>query len=195
MPFPFVIPAFFFASWLVMVFWGMVSPGVGAGTIGYPTAMLVTIGLWLAVFPVARGKAGPPGPMGRMGPRFRGEPAGNWETTTEDSVNISTSFSAVSRRVDSQSFRGGSVSAQFGGVKLDLRGSRLSEQGAVLDVRAFFGGVELFVPEDWDVQLEVSASMGGVEDGRARPAPHVQGAPRLVVRGTAFLGGVHVKDG
>ena len=58
MPFPLLVPAFFFASWILMMFWGMVSPGLGIPTVGYPTAMLITIGLWLAVFPLARSKGG-----------------------------------------------------------------------------------------------------------------------------------------
>jgi hypothetical protein len=52
----FLIPTagatFFFSAWIVMVFWGMVAPDVGLRTISYATAMLVTIGLWLAVAPL-----------------------------------------------------------------------------------------------------------------------------------------------
>jgi hypothetical protein len=35
-----------------MIFWGIVAPDVGMKTIGYPTAMVVTIGLWLVVGPL-----------------------------------------------------------------------------------------------------------------------------------------------
>lgn len=53
----FAIPAaglgFFFSSWLAMIFWGIVSENVPQiGTISYPTAMLVTIALWLVVAPL-----------------------------------------------------------------------------------------------------------------------------------------------
>jgi hypothetical protein len=52
----FAIPAaggfFFFCSWIVMIFWGIVAPDVGVETISYTTAMVVTIGLWLAVAPL-----------------------------------------------------------------------------------------------------------------------------------------------
>ena len=49
------IPAaglFFFSSWLTMIFWGIVASDVGIKTIAYPTAMVVTIGLWLIVSPL-----------------------------------------------------------------------------------------------------------------------------------------------
>jgi hypothetical protein len=45
---------FFFSSFLTMIFWGMVSQEYSSiGTIGYPQAMAVTIGLWLVVAPLA----------------------------------------------------------------------------------------------------------------------------------------------
>lgn len=44
-------PTFFLSAWLVMIFAGIVSPNVGTRPFGYLSAMLVTIGLWLAVAP------------------------------------------------------------------------------------------------------------------------------------------------
>jgi hypothetical protein len=53
----FAIPAagagFFFCAWLTMIFWGIIAPNFGAPTIGYVTAMLITIALWLVVAPLA----------------------------------------------------------------------------------------------------------------------------------------------
>lgn len=47
------IPAFFFCSWLTMIFWGILAPEIVVKTISYPQAMLVTIALWLVVAPLA----------------------------------------------------------------------------------------------------------------------------------------------
>ena len=44
---------FFFSAWLTMVFWGIVAPDFDVRTISYPTAMLMTIALWLVVAPLA----------------------------------------------------------------------------------------------------------------------------------------------
>ncbi len=53
-------PMFFVSSWIVMIFAGIVSVKVGIKPFGYVTALLVTIGVWLAIAPaigaVARGK-------------------------------------------------------------------------------------------------------------------------------------------
>jgi hypothetical protein len=47
------IPGFFLSSFLLMVLWGVISSKLGAVTISYPMAMLVTITIWLVVAPLA----------------------------------------------------------------------------------------------------------------------------------------------
>ncbi len=47
------IPGFFFSSFILMLLWGAITPGLNIDTIGYPMAMLVTLTLWLAVAPLA----------------------------------------------------------------------------------------------------------------------------------------------
>ena len=44
--------SFFLSTWVVMLFWGVVAPDVGVGTIGHWRAAVVTIGLWIAVAPL-----------------------------------------------------------------------------------------------------------------------------------------------
>ena len=56
-PIPAAGALFFFSAWLTMIFWGIVAPGLGGPTIGYPMAMLITIAAWLAVAPLAAAAA------------------------------------------------------------------------------------------------------------------------------------------
>jgi hypothetical protein len=44
-------PLFFVSAWLLMIFAGVVASDVGIRPFGYLTAMVVTIGLWLALSP------------------------------------------------------------------------------------------------------------------------------------------------
>jgi hypothetical protein len=46
------IPGFFLSSLILMALWGVIAPDFGIEKIGYPTAMLITITLWLAVAPL-----------------------------------------------------------------------------------------------------------------------------------------------
>lgn len=44
--------SFFFSSWIVMVFWGIMADDVGVEIISYKGAMVVTIALWMAMAPL-----------------------------------------------------------------------------------------------------------------------------------------------
>lgn len=113
----------------------------------------------------------------------------------EDAGSFVRAFAVMSgneRRGSSATFRGGDLAAFMGGVTLDLRQAKLTPEGAVLDTFAFWGGIEIKVPETWQVQGEVIPLLGGFED-KTRPKP---GATEgiLIIRGFAIMGGVEVSN-
>jgi hypothetical protein len=97
----------------------------------------------------------------------------------------------VSRRSTSTDFRGGDFAAVMGGVELDLRGASIGEREAVIDVFAFWGGIEIKVPADWQVISRGWAILGGFVDNST---PNPEATKRLIVRGTAIMGGVEIKN-
>jgi hypothetical protein len=96
------------------------------------------------------------------------------------------------RKINSQTFSGGEATALLGGVKIDLHDAVITGDEAIIDVFAFWGGIELFVPEGWAVVNRVVALLGGAED-RTRPATSPT-AKRLVIRGICVMGGVEIKN-
>lgn len=81
--------------------------------------------------------------------------------------------------------------AWWGGGKIDLREARFAEGEMTIHAWAIMGGVEVIVPDDLAVHVRGLGIMGGF-DGRAS-GPGEPGAPRVVVKGFAFWGGVEVK--
>ncbi len=67
----------------------------------------------------------------------------------------------LEKRCTSQSFRGGDLLAVMGGVDLDLRDSSLAEPEVHIDALAFWGGIEIKVPTDWEVVLSGVPLIGG----------------------------------
>ena len=90
----------------------------------------------------------------------------------------------------SDDFRGGQAIGVMGGCEIDLRKATIAADEAVLDVFAFWGGVVVVVPEDWEVDNQVNAFLGGVED-KTHPVPGSK--QRLVLTGTVIMGGAEVK--
>lgn len=116
------------------------------------------------------------------------EPA---STSSEDGVNASAVLGAARRNCVSRNFRGGDLTAVMGGCEVDLRGAAISSGEAVIDVFAFWGGVEIKVPPDWQVVSRGSALLGGFVDKTSS----IEGATqRLVVTGLAIMGGVEIKN-
>lgn len=109
----------------------------------------------------------------------------------DDSPKLFVAFSGQNARSVSQDFKGGSATAIFGGIQLDLRGAQI-KQKATLDVFAAFGGIELRVPEEWAVAVSGAPLFGGWENKTKYPAD--KDAPVLHIRGTCLFGGVDIKN-
>ena len=105
-------------------------------------------------------------------------------------VDVTAVLGGFERRVHTQDFRGGEVTAVMGGCSLDMRGASMTGE-AVLHVFAFWGGVTLKVPPDWTVVLQGTPIMGGFEEKTVAPP---DSSKRLVVRGYAIMGGVEVRN-
>jgi hypothetical protein len=94
------------------------------------------------------------------------------------------------RTFSSPDFIGGDAVAVMGGCEIDLSQSTIVSE-AVIDVLVFWGGVEIKVPRGWEVESHVLALLGAVDNRTiGAPAPN---APRLIVRGSAIMGGVELR--
>jgi class 3 adenylate cyclase len=83
--------------------------------------------------------------------------------------------------------------AVMGGCDLDLRRAEIEGPEIEITAVAFWGGINVIVPEGFDVELRGFSFMGG-RSIRLRDVPIVPGSPRIVVRGFAVMGGIDVKS-
>ena len=102
-------------------------------------------------------------------------------------------FGGGEKRVTAPDFARAEILAIFGGYKLDLRKAELKNGHAVIDATAVFGGVEIVVPEHWNVIVRGVGIFGGYVDETHHPSPG-DDPPKLVVKGVALFGGVGVKN-
>jgi predicted membrane protein len=111
-----------------------------------------------------------------------------------DFINLTFLLSGGDHKFSSKSLRGGRVSAIMGGGKIDLRDADMTEDEIIFDIFAFWGGFELIVPQSWQVNMKAMPIMGGVEN-KTGPVPQgTSQVKRLIVRGTAIMGGMEIKN-
>ena len=115
--------------------------------------------------------------------------------TVKDASNANAFHSVavmggVGRGVASNDFVGGDAVAVMGGCEINLGAARIAKE-AVIDVLAFWGGIEIHVPRGWRIENQVVAILGGFVDKTDGNVP--AGAPMLIIRGSAIMGGVEVR--
>ena len=111
---------------------------------------------------------------------------------TDSAISGTAVLSGIRRTSSSQDFRGGELTAIMGGCEIDLRQASIKEGDAVIDVFAFWGGIDLKVPLDWSVVVQGTPLLGGFDD-KTRP-PQGGSSKRLVIKGYAIMGGVEISN-
>lgn len=107
-----------------------------------------------------------------------------------DTVDITAILGGIERRLTTASFRGGEITAMFGGVAVDMRECSM-EGEAVINVFTVCGGITIKVPPDWTVTLLGTPIMGGFEEKTILPKTT---GKRLIVKGYAIMGGVEIRN-
>jgi len=113
----------------------------------------------------------------------------------EPQAEFMRSFAVMSSnelRPVSRPFRGADLSAVMAGVKLNLLDARMESESANIEVFAFWGGMEIYVPPDWTVISKVTTLMGGFIDKR-RPTTAVP-TKTLVISGLILMSGIEIKN-
>ena len=109
-----------------------------------------------------------------------------------DYVNV---FSGGERQIVSENFKGGKISAVFGGMELDLTKAKLAPGRNDLEIACVFGGATLIVPDDWNISIEVTPVLGGFTDSRKLiPGRIIDPTRQLVIKGAVVFGGGEIKS-
>jgi hypothetical protein len=94
------------------------------------------------------------------------------------------------RTIASDPFVGGDAVAVMGGCEIDLSSATIAGE-AVIDVLAFWGGLEIKVPHGWKIVNRMAVILGALVN-KTSPATDAN-APRLVIRGSVIMGGIEVR--
>jgi predicted membrane protein len=113
----------------------------------------------------------------------------------DDYIDYIHVFSGGERQIVSDNFRGGKVTAVFGGSEIDLTKARLAPGVSELELACVFGGTTIIVPDDWNIKIEVVPVLGGFGDSRKlNPGRTIDTTKQLVIKGAVVFGGGEVKS-
>lgn len=115
------------------------------------------------------------------------------EVVGENYVESAAVFGGVDKTVLSKNFKGANIKSVFGGTELNLSRADIKTQ-AVIETTTAFGGTTLIIPSDWQVQSDLTAIFGGVEDKRAMSSLRENSGKLLVISGTCFMGGIEIQS-
>ena len=162
--------------------WGLLLMTIGV-SIGLGAYGVINISVWKIFWPVMLITIGLTVSVGSGGrKRSKKSPA---DVSGNEKIAI---FYGEESRVKGD-YTGGSVTAIFGGVELDLRQAKIKD-GTVIDVFTFCGGVNINMPDDVIVKNEVRGILGGSED---KTVSKSSAKKTIYLRGECVLGGLEVK--
>jgi len=136
------------------------------------------------------------GRLGEWGNRFGNHSYNGAGADDPDTLFARAIMGGGDMFINSQNFKGGSITAIMGGGTYDLTGAQLADGRAVIEVSIIMGGVNLIVPKDWKVTLEASNVLAEFSDNRKYRPDEVDliDAPELIIRGSVVLGGGEIKN-
>lgn len=97
----------------------------------------------------------------------------------------------VSKDVITKDFQGGDITVALGGTDINFSKADI-QNSATLDLTIVAGGVKLVLPNNWDLQINTTNILGGVEDKRRELPPTETKTKTLRITGTIVLGGIEI---
>lgn len=115
--------------------------------------------------------------------------------TSDEYIDYLHIFSGGERQIVTDNFRGGKITAVFGGSEIDLTKAKLAPGISELEIACVFGGATIIVPDDWNVKIEVVPVLGGFGDSRKlHPGRTIDMTKQLILKGAVVFGGGEVKS-
>lgn len=118
---------------------------------------------------------------------------GTTEHTYSSSGAAKTEYSAVfsSNRIHvTDVFTGTNLNAIFGGLVLDLRDAKISNDVEV-NASAVFGGIDIYIPRGVNIKTNNVPIFGGISNKTNQFAE--PGAPTIYLNATCMFGGIDIK--
>ncbi len=111
-----------------------------------------------------------------------------------DLIEDTAVFSGGDKVITSNNFKGGNLTAIFGGSNIDLTTSLLSPESGTLELFYMFGGSKIRVPKEWNIEVKVTSIFGALTDKRVIKDYNPENKARLHIKGLILFGGAEITN-
>jgi len=119
--------------------------------------------------------------------------ANSASTGDEEYLDVHAVLGGVKKNIQSKNFKGGEIVCFMGGAEISFMQADI-QQPIVLEINNVFGGTKLIIPGNWEVQTEISAVFGGVEDKRNFQNSIPDPDKKIILRGSCVFGGIEINN-
>jgi len=112
---------------------------------------------------------------------------------SSEKVDYRFIFSGAEQYFVEPVFPGGNIKCVFGGMTLDLTHTNLAPGNTYLNIEGTFGGVQLKVPSDWQIEIRSHCVMGGFVDDRHFIATEPIADRKLIINAHCVFGGGNIE--
>lgn len=103
--------------------------------------------------------------------------------------SITATFAGQKINKDGEEFKGANLDAVFGGIVLDLKGTKIDKE-AVIQASSIFGGIEVMVPSNVNVEVKSTPIFGGVSN---KIVNKKENENTIYINAFCMFGGVEIK--
>jgi len=102
-------------------------------------------------------------------------------------------FGGANEKLNIPDFKGGDINCVFGGAEIDLSECQLAEGVHTLEINTVFGGIVIFAPIEWNIQLQQTSVFGNFKDSRPKQYLVLDDKKVLIIRASSVFGGGEIK--
>ncbi len=116
------------------------------------------------------------------------------DTNSNDYIDDVSILGGGTKIIQSKNFKGGDMTAIFGGSEFNFKEAELSPEGCTIDVFTMFGGSKLIIPDNWVVKSDMFSIFGGFNDKRTIKPDETEPSVILYLKGAVIFGGMEIKS-
>ena len=189
-------------GWIMMLLIGGIFladsmiPGRSIQQYAWPCFFII-IGLWIMFKPKTYGQGFRARWRQRHGRRMARErncfEGSAEQPDSNDFLDTTSILGGVKKIVLSKNFKGGDITNFMGGTEINLTQADIQNK-VTIDTTNIFGGTKIIIPPTWDVQSDIVAIFGGVDDKRQILSQASDPTKTIRLSGICIFGGIEIRS-